>query len=484
MGTDYETLRYAESTNPALLGQLATSQPATILFWYRQSPDYLIPSTRLAVRASSSDPPPNVPGMATVFLDPRGRLVEFHAVPPQKDKTSQPVGPPNWSALFEEAGFKQEAFAAKPSEWVPPVNSDSRAAWEGTLSNELKIPIRIEAAAYAGKPVFFKIIGPWNSRGPMRQTHSDSFAGKVFVFAIVVAVLAFVIIGVMLGRKNLRDGSGDRKGGARLAIYIFCALMVAWVFRARHFGADEELNLLQWGVQFALLPTVLLWLFYLALEPYVRRWWPHRLVSWSRLLAGDFRDPLIGRDILIGAVLGMTMMVVNSLWTLTPGWFGYLQAPRPVKLHTLLGLRGAFGELFFTGITLIVFLAVTCMFLLLLLHMIFRRRERLALGVAWLLFTIASGLGARPLHISFIYAGLFSALIILAATRFGLLTLTAALFFTTLFGSYPMTTDFSVWYAPSTIFALLIAAAVVAFAFYTSLGGQPVFKGQRVSSGT
>lgn len=464
--------------NPSWLAQLPTSQPASMYFWYRQSPAYLIPDSRLAVRASEDDPRENVSGMATVILDPKGRLIEFHAVPPQIDESTGVAPPPNWSILFEEAGFNQANFTSKPSVWVPPVNSDSRAAWEGTLPNELQIPIRIEAAAYAGKPVFFKIIGPWNSQGQMRQPHSNSLLGKILIFVFVAATLAFVIIGVLLGRRNLGDGSGDRKGGAKLAIYIFLALMVSWVFRARHFGANDELNLLQMGIQFALLPTVLLWLFYLALEPYVRRWWPHRMVSWSRLLAGDFRDPLIGRDILIGAVLGMTIMVVNSLWTLTPGWFGHLQAPKPVKLHTLLGLRGSFGELFFTGITLIVFLAVACMFLLLLLHMIFRRRQWLALGVAWLLFTAASGLGGRPLKISFIYAALYSALIILAATRFGLLTLTAALFFVTMFGNYPMTTDFSVWYAPSTLFVFVIAAAVVAFAFYTSLGGQTVFKGQ------
>jgi hypothetical protein len=155
-----------------------------------------------------------------------------------------------------------------------------------------------------------------------------------------------------------------------------------------------------------------------------------------------------------------------------------VQAPKPVKLSTLLGLRDSFGELFLTGITLIVFLAVTCMFLLLLLHIIFRRRQWLALGVAWLLFTAAAGLSSRPFKISFIYAALYSALIIIAATRFGLLTLTAAMFFVTLFGNYPMTTDFSVWYAPSSIFVLVITGAVVAFAFYTSLGGQPVFKGR------
>ncbi|MDQ2921168.1 MAG: serine/threonine protein kinase, partial [Acidobacteriota bacterium] len=476
LGSDWEYLRYAETKNPSWLGQLSTSQPASIYFWYRQSPGYLIPSTRLAVRASESDPRENVSGMATVIRDPKGRLVEFHAVPPEIDESTGTPPPPNWSVLFEEAGFNQASFTSQPSKWLPPVNSDSRAAWEGTLPNGLQIPIRIEAAAYAGKPVFFKIIGPWNSRGQMRQPESNSLLGKILVFFFVGATLAFVIIGVLLGRRNLRDGSGDRKGGARLAIYIFLALMIAWVFRARHFGGDDELNLLQLGIYFALLPAVLLWLFYLALEPYVRRWWPHRMVSWSRLLAGDFRDPLIGRDTLIGAVFGMMMMVVLNLWTLTPGWFGHVQAPKPVKLYTMLGLRESFGELFFTGITLIVFLAVSCMFLLLLLHIIFRRRQWLALGVAWLLFTIVAGLGSRPLKISLIYAAVFSALIILAATRFGLLTLTAALFFVSLFGNYPMTTDFSVWYAPSTIFVLSITAAVVAFAFYTSLGGQPVFK--------
>jgi serine/threonine-protein kinase len=389
LGSDYEYLRYAEMKQPSWLSQLATSQPASIYFWYRQSPVYMFPFTRLAVRASEGDPRENVSGMTSVYLDPKGRLIEFHAVPPQIDESTAPAPAPNWSALFEEAGFNQVNFTSTPSKWVPPFNSDNRAAWEGTLPNKLEIPIRIEAASYAGKPVFFKIIGPWNSRGQMQQPQSNSLLSKIIVFFFVAATLAFVIIGVLLGRRNLRDGSGDRKGGARLAVYIFLALMVSWVFHARHFDADAELNLLQLGVEFALLPTVLLWLFYLALEPYVRRWWPHRVVSWNRLLAGDFRDPLIGRDTLIGAAFGMAMMVVLNLWTLTPGWFGHVQAPKPVKLYTLLGLRESFGELFLTGITLIVFLAVTCMFLLLLLHIIFRRRQWLALGVAWLLFTLA-----------------------------------------------------------------------------------------------
>jgi serine/threonine-protein kinase len=482
LGSDYEVLRYAETKNPAALSQLASSQPASLYFWYRQSPAFLIPRYRLTMRAGPGDPPENVPGMVTIYIDPKGRLIEFHAVPPEMDTSTTTPAPPNWSALFEEAGLNQANFTPQASKWVPPFESDSRAAWEGKISDQLQIPIRVEAAAYAGRPVFFKIIGPWNSAGTMRKPPSGPLFGKIIVFAFVFGTLAFVTIGVWLGRRNLRDGSGDRKGGARLAIYIFVALMISWVFRAHHYGADEEFNLLQMGIQFALLPTLLLWLFYLALEPYVRRWWPHRMVSWSRLLAGDFRDPLIGRDILIGAALGMACMIILTLWSLTPTWLGYPQAPRGIRLYTLLGLRESFGELFFTGVTLIVFLAVTCMFFLLLLHVIFRRKEWLALAVAWILFTLAASVGDRFVIINLGFAGLYSAMIIVAATRFGLLTLTSLMFFVSLFGNYPLTTDFSVWYAPATLLVLIVSTLVAGLAFYTSVGGQAALKSGTVRS--
>ncbi len=46
------------------------------------------------------------------------------------------------------------------------------------------------------------------------------------------------------------------------------------------------------------------------------------------------------------------------------------------------------------------------------------------------------------------------------------------------FSNYPMTTDFSIWYATSTIFVLITAVVVVGCAFYTSLGSQTTFRGQ------
>ena len=94
LGVDSETLNYVFPKKPSLIGRLAGSQPATIYFWYRQSPRYLIPRTQNASRARISDPPESVPAMATVFLDPMGRLLEFHSVPPQVEPPQPDVKQP------------------------------------------------------------------------------------------------------------------------------------------------------------------------------------------------------------------------------------------------------------------------------------------------------------------------------------------------------------------------------------------------------
>ena len=50
----------------------------------------------------------------------------------------------------------------------------------------------------------------------------------------------------------------------------------------------------------ALLNTAIAWLLYVALEPYVRRFSPGILISWTRVLSGQIVDPRVGRDMLVG----------------------------------------------------------------------------------------------------------------------------------------------------------------------------------------
>ena len=53
-----------------------------------------------------------------------------------------------------------------------------------------------------------------------------------------------------------------------------------------------------------------MWILYLAIEPGIRRHWPDMLVSWTRLLGGCWKDPLVGRDIVLGTAVGALVALV------------------------------------------------------------------------------------------------------------------------------------------------------------------------------
>ena len=91
----------------------------------------------------------------------------------------------------------------------------------------------------------------------------------------------------------------------RTAALVFAMILASWVLGAHHVASLTEVALFFLsGVQGALLIGALVWLIYLAFEPYVRRIWPHALITWNRLLDGRLRDPVLGRDIVVGAAAG------------------------------------------------------------------------------------------------------------------------------------------------------------------------------------
>jgi serine/threonine-protein kinase len=398
------------------------------------------------VRATPDDPPLIVSGMVNVSLDTLGRLIKFEAVPPQIDpgsssefrvpskESNSPTGAESserenrnakletdlWAALFEEAGRDLASFTETQSRWLPLANSDARTAWEGKLPTQTQIPIRVEAASYHGKPVYFEIVGPW-TRPERMQEFQLRLGAQVFVIMVIVLSLSLMIVGVLLARKNLHEGRGDRKGALRLAIYVFSALMISWVFLAHHYLYFGEFFLLFLPALMSnLYFSALLWLFYMALEPYVRRWWPHRIISWSRLRAGDLRDPLVGRDILIGSVFGVAITVVNYLAYLARGGPALGVSPTfQAALDTLLGLRESVGVFFNLPANFAICLGILYLFLLLLLYLFFRRKEWLSSLVAWLLPTVVWGILYRNHLIGILFAGLIYGLIRISRSHRG-----------------------------------------------------------------
>jgi hypothetical protein len=166
------------------------------------------------------------------------------------------------------------------------------------------------------------------------------------IFSLLVVLLG---VGIFLARRNLRLGRGDRKGALRLAAFSFVLYLGSNVLSLHHVAdvADgAEVRMLARAAADALFSSGVVWLVYIALEPYVRRLWPEVLISWSRLLSGRIRDPRVGRDVLIGGVAGLLLPLSFSLRLLLPAWLGGTPIP-PVlpDLAVLSGLGPAVGRL-------------------------------------------------------------------------------------------------------------------------------------------
>jgi hypothetical protein len=253
---------------------------------------------------------------------------------------------------------------------------------------------------------------------------------------------------------------------------------LSWVLRASHVPTPDEFGLWINFAQFAVFIPGVFWLLYVSLEPYVRRWWPHRIISWSRLLAGGWRDPLVGRDLLIGGFFGVMGALLIYLSTVVPAWLR-MTAVSPVDPHfePLLGLRLSAGEFFYNNVTFATFLSLGVVFLLLLLRIILRR-DWAAIGVCGIVITLISINAGGNLLIQIIFGGLLTTIILFVLLRFGLLALVSCFLFLLLFLNYPITSDFSAWYIEATVFVLAVSIGLAIYGFYISLAGQPLFRGK------
>jgi len=140
-------------------------ETGAFVFWYRGSPRPLAahsfdPGAPILGSIWTDDPPLDVSGMTLLRLNPRGRLTQLVAVPPQVEKPSGAASSPDWTALFAAAGLDPSRWLPSQPMWAPPVNSDSRAAWTGSLAERPNVAIRIEAAASRGKPVYLRVDWP------------------------------------------------------------------------------------------------------------------------------------------------------------------------------------------------------------------------------------------------------------------------------------------------------------------------------------
>ena len=450
-----------------------TPGPPAVAFWYRQSPTSMV-AMNSSGAVEESDPPETLPGMVAVHLDSRGRLLQFRAVPPAFEEAKTAWPEPDWSALFTEAGLDPAEFKASEPVRAPPFGNDRRTAWDGPVPAGSDSGIHIEAAAYHGKPVWFQIF-----RAPAQgaETMKAGTSAESFEAFFVLTFLLGLVGGVIFALRNARRGRGDRQGANRIALWVFVLRMLAWLFRADHVPLlNAEYGLVVVGIGRALFSAAFMWILYMALEPYVRRRWPEMIISWSRLLRGQFRDPLVGRGILVGCLWGVGMTLLIQAALLVSGW-GSFTALMPL-LTSLDGFRGVrhLAGVFFYYQVFALLLALLTVFELVLFRVILRKQ---ALAVALYMALVVSANMALAgnvyvgLILGLVQGGVTAALMI----RVGLLALFTGLVVNFILMMFPITLDFSSWYAGQSISGLLLLGAIAFYGFHVSLAGKPMFGG-------
>ena len=252
----------------------------------------------------------------------------------------------DWKILFEAAALDMSRFRPADPRWVPVTFADQRLAWEGELPEQPGQTLRVEAASFAGKPVSFIIAGPWSrsARTPAPPAAPTLLARFMTGFTSLV-LPGLMIAAAILARHNVKLGRGDRRGAFRAAAVLFWVRVAAWLVGVKSVGVlAQDITRFFTAMSSALLDAALLWITYLAVEPYIRKLSPDSLIGWTRLIGGRWRDPLVARDILIGVSAGLAMTVIYGSHNLIPPLFGRPE-PMPLVLSdtTCCSARGSFS---------------------------------------------------------------------------------------------------------------------------------------------
>jgi serine/threonine-protein kinase len=489
VGNDYLSWRRTQPAKDRWT-PLASGRAPAVGYWFRTSPTLIVPLSD-ENQPTSTDPPLRTVGMTFVSVDASGALLDFQAVPPQRLPPAQAAATPpaaaapataapapasiDWQPVFDAVRWPGARFTPATPEWTPPVATDTRAAWTGTIPEMGTTPLRLEAGTFGGRIVWVQTIGPWTKAG------RDAPARPALVARILETFKSLLVLFLMggsalLARRMAMLGRGDRRGATRVALVLFVLGVARWAAAAHHvpdYSIEQEAFFD--ACARALFPAGVAWLAYLGIEPWIRRHWPTSLISWSRILGGAVRDPLVGRDVLIGVAFGLAgaiypglvMLIVrtvgdgvtapefNGVWTLTQ--------PRFVVATLLSSLsNGLFDTLLMT-----------------LLYVVVRRLVRwpwlaAVTTIALLTLVIASEDGVQGWLGMTWMAGL-SLLIVLPLARYGLLPSMVAFCVRQVLLSNALTPDLGAWYASGTwiIGGVIIAIAITAF--LQSRAGAPTF---------
>ena len=468
--------------SPARWERLKDPQPAAVAFWYRQGPDryFTFPTFGSIApgRVSAWNPRRVGTGETYVSLDARGRLRYFSYNPRRFSREAIDETAIDWGGAFELAGLEMSAFTPVESRVSNFFVPERRVAWIGTHPEVPDIELRIEAGASDGKVVLFILLWPWELDTLAEQPSPRGGAPTQFVIFWGINLLV-IAGGGWLARRNLKRGRADRRGAMRVAWLVFL-LTLLWEILRAHGGMYTftawPFFVLGSGTLVAAITAV----FYLALEPIVRRVWPGVLVSWSKCLSGVpgwWRDPLVGRSVLIGLAVGAIAALAGPLQQWLLSWVeGAPAAPATGDWEVLLGQRlvlAALVKSLSDGIGLTFFVT---MFLVLVRVVV--RHQLLAAVLVVAIIGALGGAGSASGGEAAIKIGvgvLLFALLVSVLLRWGMLALVCAAI-PNLLVATTATHTWGDWHSRPAIASLVFVGALAAYGFWAASRGRSLVR--------
>ena len=424
---------------------------------YRQSRGVMRPLNANGTLRRSD--PPLDPGMARVELDASGRLLRFAIAPPVVEKRATP-GEPGWDPFIAAAGYEPALLRRTEAEWSAPVDSDSKTAW---LTKDGR---RIEVASYHGRAVSFAVISKELARLTALPPVLPAIPLERLAYTMfVIFMIAIPIVALALARAHLRRRQGDRGGAFRVAMFFLIVDFIALLFQAHHSTQFiDEWRTVSWHVAQATFWALITGIIYIALEPYVRKRWPQILISWTRLLSGRIADPMVGRDVLMGAAAATLAIGTWQVTHLIAGQTAFFAAPYTLgpARFVVSALADTLADAVLRGVGLVILLVI--------LRRVIPSDVVASLLAVALIATMTLGETHGSPWLRGYYAVTASFAGVLLARHFGMLAVMSYAFFVSVQQRLPFTLESDAWYFGRSMVVMIFLTVIVACAFRVSVG--------------
>lgn len=407
---------------------------------------------------------------STVILDGAGRLLFLELKSPARPDLSSAENSADWKSLVRATGHDPRDLVPAQPMTLPEVYAEEQLAFLSS-SGSAEAPVRIEIATNRHDVRFLAVLH--DASAASKSAHSSNLDRWNLVRNVRNSVL-LVLLAVALPAawKNWKN-RGDLAGAMRLGLVVSGLRLLGSLLAIRNLGGFSDcIEDLTGSAISALCEGMIIALFYMAMESQVRLEWPRTLGCWSRVLAGRLRDPFVGRDVLIGCLVGSfwaILVFIDRRLPVSMGWETRTHLRLYQGMEDLLGSRFAVSGVLET-LRSGVYQGLVMLFLIVIAMWLASPRRWLAILVAWFIGSaMFAPTASHPITGWTLFPFGLVAVALFVLIHCGLVSVLAAVLVVGWLAIFPITTNLNAWYAGYGLFACAATAGLAGWSFYQAI---------------